>query len=323
MYYYYFHKTPSMILKRVIVILGASFEFHVKRYFEIQERPNGNKEIHMLFKVLPQLNEKNQERTFCFSYSVKSRALMHARLTRLSLSPQTLEKDSLEVIRKCPTLIQEMCVCFGKLMMLAHAGQISKMPHLFSLENTMKLCPMIVQALWDHKNPLLQLPHIDGDILKYINSKYHLKTLEQFVRLDKGDKSKCLRSLTEDTMRVFSTLDEWLAIALIPTTYIFRPQKRTKDHEKKIKECNCDGCQIKDGFLTKPKLSNIFRQYVIQSMLVFGWLLMIFAFYRTQQFDHEYASFDAYNIFGLDIGASNADIKTAYKTKALVYHPDK
>ncbi|KAK2710123.1 hypothetical protein QYM36_013707 [Artemia franciscana] len=70
------------------------------------------------------------------------------------------------------------------LMMLAHAGQISKMPHLFSLENNMKLCPMIVQALWEHKNPLLQLPHIDEDILKYINSKYYVKTLDKLVRLD-------------------------------------------------------------------------------------------------------------------------------------------
>ncbi|KAK2709517.1 hypothetical protein QYM36_013248 [Artemia franciscana] len=81
--------------------------------------------------------------------------------------------------------------------MLAHAGQISKMPYLFSLENAMKLCPMIVQALWDHKNPLLQLPHTDEDILKYINYKYHVKTLEQFIRIDEGDKRKCLRSLTE------------------------------------------------------------------------------------------------------------------------------
>ncbi|KAK2710126.1 hypothetical protein QYM36_013710 [Artemia franciscana] len=197
MYYYYFHKTPSMILKRVIMILGASFEFHVKENSEIQERPSDNEEIHMLFKILPQLNEKNQERPFCFSYSVKSRALIYAHLSRLSLNPQTLEKDRIAVIRKCPTLIQEMCVCFSQLMMLAHAGQISRMPHLFSLENTMKLCPMIVQALWDHKNPLLQLPHIDEDILKYINSKYHVKTLEQFVRLDENDKRKCLRSLTE------------------------------------------------------------------------------------------------------------------------------
>ncbi|KAK2710132.1 hypothetical protein QYM36_013716 [Artemia franciscana] len=72
----------------------------------------------------------------------------------------------------------------AQLMMLAHTGQISKMPHLFSLENTMKLCPLIVEALWDQKNPLLQLPHIDEDILKYVNSKYHVKTLEQCVRLN-------------------------------------------------------------------------------------------------------------------------------------------
>ncbi|KAK2710131.1 hypothetical protein QYM36_013715 [Artemia franciscana] len=184
MYYYCVHKTPSMILKRVVMILGASFEFHVKQHSEIQESPSGNKEIHMVFKILPKLNEKNQERPFCFYYSVKSRTLIHAHLSRLSLSPQTLEKDRMAVIGKCPELIQEMCVCFSQLMMLAHAGQISKMPHLFSLENTMKLFPMIFQALWEHKNPLLQLPHIDEDILKYISSKYHVKTLDKLVRLD-------------------------------------------------------------------------------------------------------------------------------------------
>ncbi|KAK2709515.1 hypothetical protein QYM36_013246 [Artemia franciscana] len=81
--------------------------------------------------------------------------------------------------------------------MLAHAGHISKMPLLFSLENNMKLCPMIFQALWEHKNPLLQLPHIDEDILKYINSKYHVKTLDKLVRLDEADKKKCFLSLTE------------------------------------------------------------------------------------------------------------------------------
>ncbi|KAK2716643.1 hypothetical protein QYM36_006953, partial [Artemia franciscana] len=119
---------------------------------------------------------------------VKSRALIQAHLSGLSLNPQTLEKDRIGVIRKCPTLIQDMCVCFSHLMMLAHAGQISKIPHLFSLENATKFCPMIFQAPSEHKNPLLQLPHIDEDILKYISSKYHVKTLDKLVRLDEGDK---------------------------------------------------------------------------------------------------------------------------------------
>ncbi|KAK2709509.1 hypothetical protein QYM36_013240 [Artemia franciscana] len=104
-------------------------------------------------------------------------------------------------------------------------------------------------------------------------------------------------------MRVFSILDEWLVV-LIATTYIFRSQKTKKNPEKKIKECNCDGCQIKDGFLTKQRPSNILDSI-------------------TQQLDHEYANFGPYNILGIDIGASNAEIKTAYKTKALVYHPEK
>lgn len=31
----------------------------------------------------------------------------------------------------------------------------------------MKLCPMIVQALWERKSPLLQLPYIQEEHLKY------------------------------------------------------------------------------------------------------------------------------------------------------------
>ncbi|KAK2709171.1 hypothetical protein QYM36_012987 [Artemia franciscana] len=106
-------------------------------------------------------------------------------------------KDGFLTKPKPSNILDNMCVCCSQLMMLPHTGQISKIPHLFSLENTMKLCPMIVQALWDQKNPLLQVPHIDEDILKYVNSKYHIKTLEQCVRLNQGDKRKSLRNLTK------------------------------------------------------------------------------------------------------------------------------
>lgn len=45
MYYYFFHKTPSMALKRVIMILGASLEFEKKYNSEIVERPTDNEEV--------------------------------------------------------------------------------------------------------------------------------------------------------------------------------------------------------------------------------------------------------------------------------------
>lgn len=45
MYYYLFHKTPSMPLKRVIMILGASLEFEKKYNKEIVERPTDDIEV--------------------------------------------------------------------------------------------------------------------------------------------------------------------------------------------------------------------------------------------------------------------------------------
>lgn len=45
MYYYYFHKTPNMALKRVIMILAASLEFDRKHNSEIVERPSDDEEV--------------------------------------------------------------------------------------------------------------------------------------------------------------------------------------------------------------------------------------------------------------------------------------
>lgn len=45
MYYFFFVKTPSMTLKRVIMILAASFEFFKKRNAEVIERDTDNEEI--------------------------------------------------------------------------------------------------------------------------------------------------------------------------------------------------------------------------------------------------------------------------------------
>jgi len=35
----------------------------------------------------------------------------------------------------------------------------------------MKLCPMIVQALWEFKSPFMQLPYITEDHLKHFDNK--------------------------------------------------------------------------------------------------------------------------------------------------------
>lgn len=63
----------------------------------------------------------------------------------------------------------------------------------------MKLSPMIVQGLWEFKSPLLQLPYINDDNLKYFMSKKrHIKSLQQYAQLKGEERRNLLKSLTDD-----------------------------------------------------------------------------------------------------------------------------
>lgn len=103
------------------MILGASLEFEKKHNNEIVERPSDNIEVPQLIKQLPYLGEKNQEKPLCYPYSIKARALLHAHLSRIQLNPQTLDKDRMYIVKKCPYLIQEMVSCVAQLILLAYA----------------------------------------------------------------------------------------------------------------------------------------------------------------------------------------------------------
>ncbi|CAG9771193.1 unnamed protein product [Ceutorhynchus assimilis] len=198
-YYYFFHKTPNMALKRVIMILAASLEFDKKHNSEIEERQSDNDEVPQLIKKLPNLNEKNKERPLCHLYSIKARAIIHAHLSRIPLNPDTLEKDRRYIIGKCPYLIQEQVNCVNQLILLAYARRIKTLPNIETIENCMKLCPMIVQGLWEFKSPLLQLPYVNDDNLKYFMSKKRqIKTLQQYAQLKSEDRRALLRSLSDD-----------------------------------------------------------------------------------------------------------------------------
>lgn len=48
---------------------------------------------------------------------------------------------------------------------------VHRNPSIDTIENCMKLCPLIVQGLWEFKSPFLQLPHIHEGNLKYFTSK--------------------------------------------------------------------------------------------------------------------------------------------------------
>ncbi|CAL1289764.1 unnamed protein product [Larinioides sclopetarius] len=199
LYLSFIYKTPHMIFKRVIMILAASVEFRRQYNSEIIERPSDNVEVPLLIKELPNLGEKNKERPLCFSYSIKARALLHAHLHRMKLPSSNLEEDQMYIVKKCPTLISEFVQCASQMTMLALAGRISRIPNLDTIENAMKLSACIVQGLWDNKSPLLQLPHINEDMLRHFcTRKRNIRSIRQLACMKEDDRKNMLRNLTAD-----------------------------------------------------------------------------------------------------------------------------
>lgn len=197
MYFYFFHKTPHMALKRVIMILAASLEFDKRHNSEVVERLSDNDEVPALIRKLPNLNEKCKEHPLCRLYSIKARAILHAHLSRMTLNPDTLDVDRQFIVKKCPYLIQEMVSCVHQLVMLAYARRIPRLPNIETIENCMKLSPMVIQGLWEFKSPLLQLPYFTEDLLHFIMKKKHVKNLQQFAQLKPEESRQLLKNLSD------------------------------------------------------------------------------------------------------------------------------
>ncbi|KAF7989141.1 hypothetical protein HCN44_007451 [Aphidius gifuensis] len=198
-YWGLYSMTSTTALKRCLMILAASYEFCKGANQEIIERQSDNDEVPSLIKKLPNLGEKNKETPLCHLYSIKARAIIHAHLSRIQLNPDTLEKDRQYIIKKCPYLIQEMIMCVNQLILLAYTGRVPRLPTIHTIENCMKLSPMIVQGFWQFTNPLLQLPHIEEEHLKYfLSKKRKIKSLQQLAQLKGDERRQILRNFNDD-----------------------------------------------------------------------------------------------------------------------------
>lgn len=88
---------------------------------------------------------------------------------------------------------------------------VPRLPTIGTIENVMKLSPMIVQGLWEKKSPLLQLPYITDDHLKYfVSRKKPVKSLLQLAQLTGEDRRQVLRFLNdkqyEDVVKVLGNM---------------------------------------------------------------------------------------------------------------------
>lgn len=200
LYYVFLQKTPNMIIRRVVMILASSFEFNKNHNNEVVQRPSDNEDLPRLMKDLPNLGEKNKETPLCWPFSLKARALLHSHFARLDL-PDTLQQDKNYILAKCPYLLNEMINMAAQLVAMAHSGR-GHMPRLETVENMMKVSQMTIQALWESKSPLLQLPHITEDLLRhFVTKRRNVKSIEQFMRLKEDERRSLLRSLGDHEYR--------------------------------------------------------------------------------------------------------------------------
>jgi hypothetical protein len=65
-------------------------------------------------------------------------------------------------------VMDEVCIDRYKIF---YCFVVKKAPGLETIENVMRLLPMIVQAVWGNKSPLFQLPHFTDDVLRHCVNK--------------------------------------------------------------------------------------------------------------------------------------------------------
>nr|XP_002126467.1 translocation protein SEC63 homolog [Ciona intestinalis] len=225
LYYYFLNKTPNLNLKRAIMIISASFEFSREHNSKVRApTPADNEELPDLLHRLEScsITDNPKERPMNFPYSVKARILIYCHLCRLDIPSTMLEEDLEFILCKVPLLVQEMVGCLSQLTVMAHWNKAS-MPRLESLENVMKICPMMVQGLRETKSPLLQLPYFNDDFVKYchMSKKRFVRNLRGLAQLRESDRRQMLRRMGDeeyDTM--ISVLKKYPDVELHVTTQV-------------------------------------------------------------------------------------------------------
>ncbi|XP_065838363.1 translocation protein SEC63 homolog [Oscarella lobularis] len=222
LYRYYLGTSSWLTTKRLVMIVGASFEFWRRFNKEIMERPDDNDFIPRLIKKLGNLNEKNRESVICLPHSLKTRTLLHAHFSREPLPTKGLEADLKYILRKCPSLIKEL-VTVASLLTLYYQGQDErknhkkqrinkkekrrrefKPPGIPAIEGCIKLSQMVVQAMWDQSrmgHPLLMLPYVTERTLKLsAGRKSRVQSVKDFLALPDARRRELLEDALADDL---------------------------------------------------------------------------------------------------------------------------
>ncbi|XP_076938629.1 dnaJ protein ERDJ2A-like [Bidens hawaiensis] len=112
-----------------------------------------------------------------------------------------------------------------------------------------------------------------------------------------------------------------MALLLVPYTIVKLCHAATK--KAKTVSCKCSVCSRSVKYH-----KSIFKKILSVStwsnlILLLSWIVMGLLVNYVNHLDHEIEVFDPFNLLGLQFGASDSEIKKAYRRLAVQYHPDK
>ncbi|KAG9493327.1 hypothetical protein GDO78_001303 [Eleutherodactylus coqui] len=121
-YTYFVYKTRNMDMKRLIMVLAGASEFDPQYNKDATSRPADNILIPQLIREIGGINLKKNEPPLTCPYSLKSRVLLLAHLSRMQI-PETLKEDQQFILKKCPALLQEMVNVICQLIIMARSRE--------------------------------------------------------------------------------------------------------------------------------------------------------------------------------------------------------
>ncbi|KAF9406821.1 secretory subunit, partial [Podila epigama] len=170
--------------KEIVEILALADEFKE----DIASRPSDEASLEALgVAVNAALEKKNGEK---FAYTKKTTApaslkvltLLYAHTLSVPVEDKDLAQDQAEIASKTLHLIHGMI-------------QITTARQWLSVSLAlMDMSQILVQGMYFHDSPLQQLPYVNVEAIKALKGKNQIKTISQFMELDREDRVKLLNS---------------------------------------------------------------------------------------------------------------------------------
>jgi translocation protein SEC63 len=189
------------------MILATAVEFTNKQQAGVKDRRSDDIYLNQLVKQLEHsIKIETREPPFNQTYVAKTRLLIHAYLEHVELQDPGLIQDQAAIVKYSPFLINEMMLILNQIWSYAKMYKGNRMaqkkvpePSLDMYESVMRLSQIIVQSLWLPFQPLLQLPHINNEQLKFFfHKKRRINTIEEFANLKSDERRRLLKNLSDE-----------------------------------------------------------------------------------------------------------------------------